>query len=168
MRLETLSALLSRELRTLHREVEAYPDDRSLWTQAPGVANSGGALVHHLTGNLRHFIGAQLGDTGYVRDRAAEFTRTDLGRAELIGLVDAAQAEVARTLTALDPATLESEYPAAVGDYRFSTGEFLMHLLSHLAYHLGQIDYHRRLVTSSSDPVGAVATGEIPGARAVT
>lgn len=167
MRLDILSALLARELRTLRREVEAYPDDQSLWTRVPGITNSGGALAHHLTGNLRHFIGARLGDTGYVRDRDGEFARTDLGRAELIAMADAAQAEVASTLAKLDPATLESEYPDALGGYRLGTGELLMHLLSHLAYHLGQIDYHRRLVTSSSDPVGAVATGEIPGARSV-
>lgn len=168
MNLEILSALLARELRTLRREVEAYPDDQSLWTRSPGITNTGGALVHHVTGNLRHFIGALLGDTGYVRDRAGEFSRTDLGRSELMALVDATQAEVADTLAGLDPAKVESEYPVVVGGYLFGTGEFLMHLLSHLAYHLGQIDYHRRMVTSSSDPVGAVATGEIPGARAAT
>ncbi len=168
MHLETISALLARELRTLRREVEAYPDDQSLWASASGITNTGGALAHHLTGNLRHFIGARLGDTGYVRDRAGEFSRTDLGRAELIAMIDAAQAEVGRTLAALDLAVLETEYPDAVGGYRFGTGEFIVHLLSHLAYHLGQIDYHRRLVTSSFDPAGAVSTAEIPGARAAT
>jgi uncharacterized damage-inducible protein DinB len=165
MHLASLAHLLDRELATLERQLRAYPDDASLWTRLPGVANPGGVLAHHLTGNLRHYIGARLGNTGYQRDRVAEFARTDLARAELLDRVRAARDEVQRTLATLDAAALESEYPDAVGGYRFRTSGFLLHLLAHLGYHLGQIDYHRRAVSGSAETTDAVATSGIPGAR---
>ena len=78
-----LAAMLDRDLATLRREVEAYPDERDLWREIPGVANVGGSLVLHLTGNLQHYFGAQLTGTGYVRDRPAEFARRNVPRSEL-------------------------------------------------------------------------------------
>jgi hypothetical protein len=164
MEIATVAALLDRELATLQREIEAYPSDASLWVQPVGIPNPGGILAHHLTGNLRHFIGARLGGSGYVRDRAAEFSRRDLTRAELVHLVEEARGEVRMALGSLDRGALDAEYPEALRDHRFTTRDFLAHLLSHLAYHLGQIDYHRRMVTGSREGVNAVATQEIPGA----
>lgn len=163
--LEILSGLLVRELRTLQREVEAYPDEASMWLRADGISNTGGQLAHHITGNLRHYIGTILGRTGYVRDRDAEFSRVDLTRAELLERIADAEREVTRTLADLPRASLEAEYPIAVGGYRIGTAEFLVHLLAHLGYHLGQVDYHRRLLTGSPVTTTAVSTGEIPGAR---
>jgi uncharacterized damage-inducible protein DinB len=160
---EILAGLITRELRALRREIEAYPDDASLWARPPGIANSGGALAHHLTGNLRHFIGARLGAGSYVRDRAAEFEQAELGREALVQRVDAALDEVERTLAALDPALLGTEFPDSVAGNSVGTAALLTHLLSHLGYHLGQIDYHRRIVTGSGDTVDALAVAEIPG-----
>lgn len=163
--IDILSALISRELQTLRREVEAYPDESSLWARTDAIGNSGGQLVHHITGNLRHFIGATLGGTGYVRDRGAEFSRSDLSRAELLERIAAAEEEVRRSLENLSAEALTTDYPQAIAGYRVRTGEFLMHLLAHLAYHLGQVDYHRRILADSPTTTDAVATKEIPGAR---
>lgn len=152
-----LSRLLARELATLRDELLAYPDERAIWTLPAGLPNSAGTLALHLAGNLRWFIGAQLGATGYVRDRDAEFARHDVPRAELIAGVEAAADEVTRTLASLDAAALEAPYPLEVGGLRLATGRFLLHLEAHFAYHLGQLDYHRRAVTGINTSVGAVS-----------
>jgi uncharacterized damage-inducible protein DinB len=162
---ETLAGLLIRELRALRRELEAYPDDASIWARPDGVANSAGALTHHLAGNIRHFVGARLGGGSYLRDRAAEFGRLDLPRAELIAMVEAAAADVGAALPLLDDAALAREFPDGVANHRLGTGELLLHLLSHFSYHLGQIDYHRRIVTGSPATVNVASIAEVPGAR---
>lgn len=154
--LSDVSRLLARELATLRDELLAYPDDASVWVLPAGIPNSAGTLTLHLAGNLRWYVGTQLGATGYVRDRDAEFATRDLPRTELIALIERTANEVTRTLAALDPAALEGDFPLEVGGLRLETGRFLSHLASHLAYHLGQVDYHRRIVTGNAHSVGAL------------
>src|SRR5687768_7793652 len=136
---ESLRTLIIRELRAVQRELDLYPDDASVWKAIPGVPNTGGTLALHLAGNLQHFIGAILGRTGYVRDRDAEFARRDVPRAELKAGLDAAIAAVERTLDALPPGALDGPYPEPIAKKSVHAGTFGLHLLSHLAYHLGQI-----------------------------
>lgn len=146
-RLAELSAILLRDLDGLARQVALYPDDAAPWREIPGVPNPGGTLVLHLAGNLRHFVGATLGGTGYRRDREAEFATRGVPRAELLALVAATRREVEGALDALDPAVLPADYPLPLLGRAISTGQFLLHLAVHLGYHLGQIDTHRRAVT---------------------
>jgi uncharacterized damage-inducible protein DinB len=160
-----LGAMMARELTTLKKELEAYPSDADVWRIAPGITNSAGTLALHLAGNLRHFIGAVLGGTGYRRDRDREFAARDLPRTELFAGIDEAIAAVEATLGRLPDAELAKEYPEPVAKVRVETGDFLVHLVSHLSYHLGQVDYHRRLVTGSAGTVGAVAPGRLRSAR---
>jgi len=148
--LSDLSLLFLRELDALRREVELYPTDAALWSEVPGLPNSGGTLTLHLVGNLRSFIGATLGQTGYVRDRDAEFSVRGMSRPELSALIAAARREVADTMRSLDVSALPTEFPVAVGGVSLPTELFLLHLLSHLGYHLGQIDYHRRASTGDA------------------
>ena len=166
MLVSAVAAILSRDLRTLRREVEAYPDERQLWKVAPGITNPGGTLVLHLMGNLQHYIGKQLGGTNYVRDRPAEFARRSVPRAELLREIDAAQKAVA-LLGILDETTLQKEFPEAVGGSMINTAEFLVHIACHFTYHLGQIDYHRRLVTGQNTPVPGLRPAELSTARPV-
>lgn len=156
-------ALLLRELRAVRRELEAYPDDASVWRTVPGLPNTGGTLALHLAGNLRHFLGAILGRDGYKRDRDSEFSRRNVPRQELLAAIDAAIASVDRTLQSLTDDALTATYPESIANRKVSTGVFLVHLTSHLAYHLGQIDYHRRAVTGDSRAVDAVSVRELPG-----
>ena len=151
-----LSRLLARELATLRDELLAYPDEKDIWAMPPGVPNSAGNLALHLAGNLRWFIGTQLGATGYVRDREAEFAKRNVPRTELVAIVEAAADEVTRTLATIDPATFDAPFPLEVGGLRLLTGRFLLHLEGHFGYHLGQIDYHRRIVTGNATSVGAL------------
>jgi hypothetical protein len=163
--LVALAAILDRDLAALRREVEAYPDERDLWREVPGVPNVGGTLVLHLTGNLQHYFGARLAGTGYVRDRPAEFARRDVPRSELLRDIDAARAAVKAASTAVGTAQLAADFPEAVGGSRIKTADYLMHLAVHFAYHLGQLDYHRRVVTGVNTSVGAVRPAELSSAR---
>src|SRR5437764_673264 len=85
-----IAGILVRDLRALRREVEAFADERDLWRVPPGIGNSAGTLALHLAGNIRHYIGAVLGGTGYVRDRDAEFALRDVPRTDLLADIDAA------------------------------------------------------------------------------
>jgi uncharacterized damage-inducible protein DinB len=159
-----LRSIIERDLRALRREVEAYPHEQLLWQLIPGVANVAGTLVLHLAGNLQHFLGARLGRTGYVRQRDAEFARRDVARTTLLSEIDAAERAIAAGFAALTDARLSDEFPEVIGGMRFTTGDYLMHLTTHFAYHLGQVDYHRRVVTGSEQTVGAMRTAELSSA----
>lgn len=165
MSAEWIAGVIVRDLKAVRRELEAYPDERDLWRLSPGIANSAGTLALHLAGNLQHFIGAVMGGTGYKRDRAAEFSRRDVPREELAAQIDAAIVAVGRGLAQVSEAALAAEYPERVAGHTVTTGEWLVHLAAHLGYHLGQIDYHRRLVTGRGETVGALAIPELRTAR---
>jgi uncharacterized damage-inducible protein DinB len=162
MLLDALQLVLTRELRACRRELEAYPDEVSVWRAIPGLPNSGGTLALHVAGNLQHFVGSILGKDGYIRNRDAEFARRDVPRAELIDGIEAAIRSVERTLQGLRPETLEVAYPEPIAKRTVTTHDFLVHLATHLAYHLGQLDYHRRSVTGSPQGVDAVSVRELP------
>ncbi len=146
---EILIELYERDLNKLRDEIEAFPDEDSLWKIEDGITNSAGNLCQHLTGNLQHFFGAVLGETGYVRDRDAEFAAKGTVRADLIADVEAARASVITTLTKLTAEDLAKPYPIDVFGKPLTTGSFLTHLTTHFNYHLGQINYHRRLLTKA-------------------
>lgn len=159
-----VQTILLRELAAVRRSVEAYPDDASVWAERPGLPNAGGTLVLHIAGNLQHYVGAVLGGTGYRRDRDAEFARRDVPRDALLAEIDAASDAVERGLGGLadEDEALERPYPERVAGREVATGDYLVHLASHLAYHLGQLDYHRRVVTGTRTGVAAVAAAELP------
>jgi hypothetical protein len=163
--ISTIGAILDRDLNTLRREVEAYDDERALWRTAPGISNPAGTLVLHLAGNLQHYFGARLGDTAYVRDRTAEFARRNAPRAELLREIEAARHAVRAGLAQLSKGQLTGEYPETISGARLKTGEYLVHLTTHFAYHLGQVDYHRRMVTGSEVVVGAMRPTELSSVR---
>jgi hypothetical protein len=161
--LRSIASIFERDLGTLRREVEAYSDERDLWIRVPGITNVGGNLVLHLAGNLQHYVGTVLGRTGYVRDRPAEFARRDVPRAELIGEIEAARKAVMTSLRG--PIDLEAEFPESILGMRVRTGDYLVHLATHFAYHLGQLDYHRRVVTRENKAVDAMRATELSSAQ---
>ncbi|HUF28310.1 MAG TPA: DinB family protein [Gemmatimonadaceae bacterium] len=130
---EAVRAVLVRELRALRRAVETYPDDASLWALPAGVPNAAGTLVLHMAGNLQHFVGAVLGETGYRRERDAEFSRRDMTRAELLAEIDAAIAAVELTLEQLSDDAVHEPYPEEIGGRRIETSDWLVHLVAHTA-----------------------------------
>ncbi|MGX5684709.1 DinB family protein [Chryseobacterium cucumeris] len=143
---ESLKSLYNRDLNKLKTELEAYQNEENLWKVDKNIANSAGNLVLHLVGNLNHFIGTHLGNTGYVRQRDLEFSLKDVPRAELIEKVKATAAMIDSVLSQLSDEDLKKEYPLVVFESAMTTDYFLIHLLAHLDYHLGQVNYHRRLL----------------------
>lgn len=159
---ETIRHVLIRELRTVAREVDAYPSDDLLWRRLPGIPNAGGTLALHIAGNLEHYVGAVLGGTGYERDREAEFSTRDLSRSEVLTRVEAAVEAVDASLKKLTMEEVERDYPEQVRGRRIRTADFLVHLTVHLGYHLGQLDYHRRALDPDAEGVGAISLAGLP------
>src|SRR5882757_3960735 len=143
---ETLKALFNRDLNKLKKEIELYQNEKTIWLIEKDIANSAGNLCLHLIGNLNSFIGATIGKNNYVRNRPLEFSLKDIPRAELINEIEKTIVVVNNALDMLDDDILKNEYPVLVFDEKTTTGYFLVHLTTHLAYHLGQVNYHRRLL----------------------
>lgn len=144
--LGTLNTLFQRELDKLITELESY-EDSTLWVVKPGVNNSGGNLALHLNGNLQHFIGAVLGNTEFVRKRELEFSLKDVPVQQIIADVHMTKKVLAETLLEkLEASDLDNTYPVKIRPEEFTVGAFLLHLYGHLTYHLGQVNYHRRMV----------------------
>jgi uncharacterized damage-inducible protein DinB len=143
---ESLVRILDRDLNKLEEEIKLFPAEESLWKISGSVKNSAGNLCLHLCGNLQHFIGAVLGGTPYQRNRDHEFAARSIPRSELIAEIQNTKIAVRTTLESLDVAALDREYPLEVLGYPMTTTYFLIHLAAHLGYHLGQVNYLRRLL----------------------
>lgn len=141
-----LQTLFTRELMKLRAEIESYKNESNLWKVDKNIANSSGNLCLHLVGNLNTYIGAVLGKSGYVRDREAEFALKNIPRQELIKKIDATIEVINRVLPTLNEKDLSAQYPLVVLKDSTTTEFFLVHLAMHLSYHLGQVNYHRRLL----------------------
>ena len=141
-----LIVLFEQNLSKLHEEISQYPDDSSLWVVKDGIKNSGGNLCLHLTGSLQHFIGNVLGDSGYIRNRDAEFTLKNIGKHKLLNEIDNTKVAVKDALEQTSKNELAKNYPLPLNGETVTTEFFLLHMLAHLNYHLGQINYHRRLL----------------------
>lgn len=157
-----VKAVLLRELAAVRRSVEAYPNEAALWKEVTGIVNSGGSLALHLSGNLQHYLGAVLGGSGYVRDRAAEFASREVPRAELVARLDAAARAIELGMESVSDDQLAAPYPEEVAGRRVATGDFLVHIAAHLAYHLGQLDYHRRIVAADPTTVNTLSPLGLP------
>ena len=143
---ENLIELFERDLKRLITEINLYKDENNLWIVEKGISNSAGNLTLHLLGNLNHFIGATLGHSGYVRYREDEFTLKNVLRVDLITNIENCILVVKNTLNKLTPEDFENDFPIEVFGKVSSTSFMLVHLTTHLTYHLGQINYHRRLL----------------------
>ncbi len=142
-----LTDLFERDLSKLKEEIQLYSNAEDLWKTTEGITNSSGNLCLHICGNLEHFFGAVLGNSGYLRDRDAEFSNIGVARDQLLAAVDAARHSVFSTLAELTEEDLDRPYPIEVFGHAMTNGYFLTHLATHLNYHLGQINYHRRLLS---------------------
>ena len=152
-----LRTMLVRDLHALDREIAAYPDDESLWLTPAGISNSGGNLALHLTGNIRHFFGSAMANSGYVRNRDAEFATKGLTRDEIRAQIRDTLTELESALDSITDDQLSAVFPLPIRDFRVRTSDMLIHLAVHFGYHLGQIDYHRRLLTADPPSADAMA-----------
>lgn len=142
MKKELLDSFIH-HLDLLKKEIEQYPSDESMWVVAEGISNSGGNLTRHLVGNLNHFVGFAIGNTGYVRNRPLEFSIKDLPKSQLFQDIEETKKMLSEVIPNLN---LDEDYPPEMWGKEMSVKESLIKLVTHLAYHLGQVNYHRRLL----------------------
>jgi hypothetical protein len=143
---DVLIQLFERDLKKLISELEAYKDEKNIWEVSGIITNSTGTLALHLVGNLNHFIGAVMGNTGYIRNREAEFSLRNIPRAQLIVQVLETIEVINETMSGFGENNFSSNYPLEVFGKPMTYEYFMMHLQGHLNYHLGQVNYHRRLL----------------------
>ena len=148
---EFTAEIFERELNKLIEEIKLYSTEEKIWEITPGIKNSGGNLCMHICGNLQHFIGNVLGNSGYIRNRDKEFSVSGIPSSQLINEIEKTLEIVVSTLKSTAEIDLEEEYTAfpahLLGKEKLTKGFFLMHLISHLDYHMGQINYHRRMIS---------------------
>ena len=152
-----IQILMSRELNSFVDELKLFTDDQAIWEVLPGVTNSAGNLTLHVCGNLNHFIGAVLGHTGFVRDRESEFNRKSGSRVELVSELQDTKVIIQNLLPKLSETTLTETYPKTVGGVELPCARFLMHLATHLSFHVGQVGYLRRILTGNNKSSGAIS-----------
>lgn len=140
--------IFSRDLEKLKSEISSFQKEENLWKVKGAVNNSAGTLALHLIGNLNHFIGHILGNSGYVRDRQAEFNSKHLPVVELISGIEEVSEVVTQTLQNISDDELSKPYPEQVFGFEMTHCYMLIHLSTHLSYHLGQINYIRRMLES--------------------
>ncbi|UXP33271.1 DUF1572 domain-containing protein [Reichenbachiella agarivorans] len=141
-----LKSLFELSIDRLAEEIQLYKKESQLWDTQEGISNSAGNLTLHLCGNLQHFFGAVISQDGYVRDREGEFSRRNVPRTELLSEIARAKSVVLTALDTLDEKSLAETYPLEVFGSPMTCAYFLTRLYSHIEYHLGQINYLRRLI----------------------
>ena len=141
-----LAHLFRRDLAKLGQQIESFPDDEGIWRSLPGITNPAGNLALHLEGNLREFVGRLLGQLPYQRNRDLEFSARGVSKRELGERLTALRDSIPKVIENLSEEQLEQEYPQVVLGSAMSTSEFLIHLYGHLNWHLGQLDYLRRIL----------------------
>jgi len=144
--LEVFTNLFEKDINKLIEEIDLFKNEDDIWKVKEGVTNSAGNLSLHLIGNLNHFIGATLGNSGYVRERDKEFSKKNIPRKQLIESLNNTLAVIKNTLTALPEENLRKDFPVAINQQIFSTGYMITYLLNHFNYHLGQVNYLRRML----------------------
>jgi len=143
---QLLANFYEKDLRKLIEEVNLFRNEENLWKTLGTVKNSSGNLVLHIIGGLNHFFGAILAHTGYVRNRDLEFSKKGVARKDLVAQLEALIPTVNATLASITPEQMDAEYPIPFDDAKNSNSYVLVRLLVHLDYHLGQVNYLRRIL----------------------
>ena len=145
MEAKIFSDILVKNIDTLIQEISQYPDEQSLWVVEGNISNSAGNLALHLTGNLNFFIGTRIAENGYVRERDKEFSSKDVPKEDILAGLAAIKKVIEETVPALDAEKLNSPFgPSPFGE-NATVEAVLLNLVAHFTYHLGQVNYHRRL-----------------------
>lgn len=146
MIIEALKELFRRDLIKLKEEIQLYQQDEALWKTEHSINNSGGNLCLHIIGNLKTYIGNGLAQTNYIRQRELEFSAKFIDRSELYKQIDETIEIVNQGLNQVKEEQLNNNFPILIWEKEKETAFTIIHLHAHLTYHLGQINYHRRIL----------------------
>lgn len=145
MKQAQINSLYQRGIDTLIKEIESFSDEDKLWQALPGINNTGGNLALHLWGSLNSFLGATLANTGFKRDRDAEFSTKGISKVELITRLTITKKMVQDTMENISDEDLQKDFPFDFAG-KESTEYYLLFFVGHLNYHTGQINYLRRII----------------------
>ena len=136
----------TKDLNRLYKEIESFKEEKNLWKTMGNVSNSPGNLALHLVGNLNHFVGHVLGKTDYVRNRTFEFEAKAIPKTEILTSIQNTIPIISAAINGLTDLELKKEFPIQIfPNETLTTKGMLLHLTNHLNYHLGQINYYRRI-----------------------
>ncbi|HEX7755328.1 MAG TPA: DinB superfamily protein [Niabella sp.] len=138
-----LAGFYERDLRRIIEEINLFQKEENLWKILGSVKNSAGNLALHIIGGTNYLIGTVLANTGYIRDRAAEFSRKNVERAFLVKGLEALIPLVTQIVGTLD---MDARYPLIFDDMERANHYVMVQLTLHLNYHLGQVNYLRRIL----------------------
>ena len=141
-----ITVFFERDLDKLKEEINLFKNENDIWKVKDGIINSAGNLTMHLLGNLNHFIGKTLGNTDYIRKRDEEFSVKNIPREKLISDISSVKATIKKTLSNLSEEDRKKQFPLKIQEQTFTTENMLTYLLAHLNYHLGQMNYLRRML----------------------
>ncbi|MDX5479933.1 MAG: DinB family protein [Cyclobacteriaceae bacterium] len=145
---DSLIFFFNRDLDKLKKELKLYDVEDNIWKISGNISNSAGNLALHIIGNLNHYIGSEMGNTGYIRNRAAEFSLKGVSRDEILNQIEETKQTISNALLKFHEDWFSRKYPLEEFGYPMTYEYFMVHLASHLNYHLGQVNYHRRLIES--------------------
>lgn len=137
---------LLRYLKHLEEEIKSYKNESDLWKVTEGIKNPPGNICLHLCGNLQHYIGALIGKSGYKRNRDAEFSKRNISRHELLLEINTAAEAVTSAFDGLSEEDLGKDFPDNTFGENTTYATAVIHCATHFGYHLGQINYHRRIL----------------------
>lgn len=141
-----LANFYERDFRKLIEELNLFKNESNIWKTQGSIKNSAGNLALHLIGGTNHFFGATLARTGYIRKRDEEFARKGVPRQVLVAEIEGVIPIVKAALSDLTDAQMSSPFPIMFDDENNSHEYVLVRLLAHVSYHLGQINYLRRIL----------------------
>ena len=133
-------------LTSLKEDINSYANESGLWLLKGSISNTPANLALHICGNLKHNIGAVLGNTGYIRNRDAEFSATGVSKQDIISEIDSTITMIGPVFDSLSNDDLLKPWPNEFYGEGQNIGSVLFRLIWHLGYHRGQINYHRRLL----------------------
>lgn len=132
-------------LNKIKDNILAFENENDIWGKLGRISNSPANLALHICGNLKHNIGAAIGNSGYQRERDTEFTKSNLSRNDVIAEIDSTIEMIEPVLYKLKPEDLNKPFPGKGHEEGQTIGTILVKIAIHMGYHLGQINYHRRI-----------------------
>jgi hypothetical protein len=123
------------------RDLAASLTNTQFWQKPFPFGNSFGHLVLHLTGNLNYYMGAQIAQTGYVRDRPREFNDPNPpSKDEALRRFDDTVETVLKTIRAQSPEDWSAEFFGAGADASNRLA-MMTQCAAHMQHHIGQMIY---------------------------
>jgi len=144
--IKSCKELFLKNLKHLNTEISSYKNEADLWKLTGGIANTPGNLCLHLCGNLQHYIGALIGKSGYKRNRDAEFSRKNVSRHDLLMEINIAEEIITSVFDSMKEEDLEKPFPDNTFGENQTNAHAILQCEVHFTYHLGQINYHRRIL----------------------